>query len=193
MPLPQHHREGIANLGAGDPWEASRRGPGAVGSLHELAQGRPLNFYELDGGGGHVYRRVKNLRRDGQLISANADCFHSIDVAVGPTIVDSALGYCLDDFFNIHNSIHVLLPPAPTALTSYASPSSPSSPSSPPPPPPSSNTISATLVNPRISVVVSDSAENVSTLDQTYGTTSPMSNIQVRTCAWRHAAATSRA
>ena len=147
---------------------------------------KSLNFYELDGGGGHVYRRVKNLRRDGQLISANADCFHSIDVAVGPTIVDSALGYCLDDFFNIHNSIHVLLPPVPTALTSYASPLSPSS---PPPPPPSSNTISATLVNPRISVVVSGSAENVSTLDQTYGTTSPMSNIQVRTYAWRHAAA----
>lgn len=39
-----------------------------------------------------------------QLISSNADCFHSIDVAVGPTIVDSELGYCLDDFFNLHNT-----------------------------------------------------------------------------------------
>ena len=58
-----------------------------------------LNFYELDGEGGHTYRRVANKRRDGQLISSNADCFHSIDVAVGPLLEDSELAYCLDDFF----------------------------------------------------------------------------------------------
>ena len=61
-----------------------------------------LNFYELDGEGGHTYRRVANRRREGQLISSNADCFHSIDVAVGPLLEDSELAYCLDDFFNIH-------------------------------------------------------------------------------------------
>ena len=58
-----------------------------------------LNFYELDGEGGHIYRRVANKRRDGQLISSNADCFHSIDVAIGPLLEDSELAYCLDDFF----------------------------------------------------------------------------------------------
>jgi hypothetical protein len=76
---------------------------------------KSLNFYELDGGGGHVYRRVKNLRRDRQLISSNADCFHSIDVAVGPTIMDSELGYCLDDFFNIHNTYVTSPVPVPWA------------------------------------------------------------------------------
>ena len=107
-----------------------------------FAQG--LNFYELDGEGGHVYRRIKYKRRDGQLIASNAvrktaavisphltsltfvpnlpfifsdlknsnaaiflpffsqDAFHSIDVAVGPTLVDSELCYCLDDFFVRH-------------------------------------------------------------------------------------------
>ena len=58
-----------------------------------------LNFYELDGEGGHIYRRIQYKRRDGQLIASNADAFHSIDVAVGPTLEDSELCYCLDDFF----------------------------------------------------------------------------------------------
>jgi hypothetical protein len=58
-----------------------------------------LNFYELDGEGGHTYRRIRYVRRDGQLIASNADAFHSIDVAKGPTLEDSELCYCLDDFF----------------------------------------------------------------------------------------------
>jgi hypothetical protein len=60
-----------------------------------------LNFYELDGDGGHVYRRIKVTRAPGYMIGSNADCFHSIDVGTGPTIIDSELGYCLDDFFNM--------------------------------------------------------------------------------------------
>jgi hypothetical protein len=99
-----------------------------------------LNLYELDGEGGHTYRRVANKRRDGQLISSNADCFHSIDVGVGPLLEDSELAYCLDDFFNIHTTIHVLLP-----ANSGASATAPRWGKA-------NNSTSAVLVNPRIGV-----------------------------------------
>ena len=149
-----------------------------------------LNFYELDGEGRHIYRRVSNKRRDGQLIASNADCFHSIDVAAGPLIEDSDLGYCLDDFFvrdwhpcctvlfsssifhpdtdqlqNIHNTMHVLLPANESAAGKGA---------------PSSFT-RAILVNPRIGVgsnTPDDAGENSSTLDRWYGDTSPMTNVK---------------
>lgn len=119
-----------------------------------------LNFYELDGEGAHVYRRIKVSRRPGYMIGSNADCFHSIDVAHGPTIIDSELGYCLDDFFNIHNTVHVLYPPEVVGDTSHAM-----------------------LVNPRIGAPhlfrLNSTIESNRTLDETYGYTSPMSNIRV--------------
>lgn len=125
-----------------------------------------LNFYELDGEGAHTYRRIHNARRDWQLISSNADAFHSIDVSVGPLLEDSELGYCLDDFFNIHSTIHFLVS-APLASSAAET----------------SGGVNAqvTLVNPRIGVgsnTPSDSGENPHTLDEWYGDTSPITNIK---------------
>ena len=104
--------------------------------------------------GGHVYRRIKVTRAPGYMIGSNADCFHSIDVGVGPTIIDSELGYCLDDFFNIHNTIHLLYPS----------------------PKPSPTLSAATLINPRISncaphsgFALNDTNEKTNTLDLWYG------------------------
>ena len=128
---------------------------------------KSLNFYELDGFGAHVYRRVRVTRRDGQLIGSNADCFHSIDVQHGPLIVDSELAYCLDDFFNIHNTIHILLPPGPRRGRGSLS------------------STTATLINARITDCHSRPAaiapydpsnETTASLDQWYGDTSPMTN-----------------
>ena len=134
---------------------------------------KSLNFYELDGEGGHTYRRVKVARRDGQLIASNADCFHSIDVARGPLLVDSEMGYCLDDFFNIHNTIHILVPGVNTTKGDEEIDGGAAK-------------KSVTLINPRIAdchyrpssiaPYVNDSKESNETLDQWYGDTSPMSN-----------------
>ena len=52
---------------------------------------------ELDGDGGHTYRRINVTRAHGYMIGSNADGFHSIDVGTGPTIVDSEISYTLDD------------------------------------------------------------------------------------------------
>jgi hypothetical protein len=130
-----------------------------------------LNFYELDGDGGHVYRRIKVTRAPGYMIGSNADCFHSIDVGVGPSIVDSELGYCLDDFFNIHNTIHLLFPPPGNASANSTRAMAASA---------------AVLVNPRIwcggmrGFAFNDTQErqNPLDLDLWYGDTSPMSNIK---------------
>ena len=35
----------------------------------------------------------------------------------GPLLIDSELSYCLDDFLNIHNTIHMLLPPPAASST----------------------------------------------------------------------------
>jgi hypothetical protein len=63
---------------------------------------------ELDGECGHVYRRVRLIRRPGDdplLIASNADGFHSSDCAKGPLIEDSELSNMMDDYMNIHSSL----------------------------------------------------------------------------------------
>ena len=137
-----------------------------------------LNFYELDGEGGHTYRRIKNARRDGQLISSNADAFHSIDVAVGPLLEDSELAYCLDDFFNIHNTIHIALPsPAAASSTPTGNDGAPGDGGGGG----EAKNDRMTLVNPRIGVgshTPTDGNETARTLDEWYGDTSPMTNVR---------------
>ena len=41
---------------------------------------------ELDGAGGHVFRRVTLAPRNGRIISSNADAFHSADVDTAATL-----------------------------------------------------------------------------------------------------------
>ena len=144
---------------------------------------KSLNFYELDGAGAHVYRRVRVTRRDQQLIGSNADCFHSIDVETGPTVVDSELSYCLDDFFNIHNTIHIMMPTPKAAANRAASAGGGATTAGRD----GGGTFAATLINARITdchsrpasiaPYVNASLNGNKTLDQWYGDTSPMSNI----------------
>lgn len=129
-----------------------------------------LNFYELDGDGGHTYRRINVTRAPGYMIGSNADGFHSIDVGTGPHIVDSEISYTLDDIFNIHNTIHLLFPRNGSASEST-----------------STGADEAVLVNPRIwcggkaGYNFNASTENKHPLDLDlwYGDTSPMKNIEL--------------
>lgn len=135
-----------------------------------------LNFYELDGEGGHIYRRINVTRAPGYMIGSNADGFHSIDVATGPTIVDSEISYTLDDIFNIHNTIHLLFPLKRSAADKPSESVGGST-----------ATDEAVLVNPRIwcggkaGYNFNASTENKHPLDLDlwYGDTSPMKNIEV--------------
>jgi hypothetical protein len=132
-----------------------------------------LNFYELDGEGGHIYRRINVTRAPGYMIGSNADGFHSIDVANGPTIVDSEISYTLDDIFNIHNTIHLMFPLNGSAASNRSE--SVGAPSD-----------QAVLVNPRIwcggkpgyNFNASTENKNPLDLDLWYGDTSPMHNIE---------------
>ena len=63
---------------------------------------------ELDGACGHVYRRVKVVRRNGYLIASNRDVFHSIDCQTGPLIEDSEFSRAADDYISVHSTTHVL-------------------------------------------------------------------------------------
>ena len=72
--------------------------------------GGNMGFLEQHGGGGHVYERVKIVRRAGSsdLMALNADGFHSSDVGVGPALLDSEISFTGDDFLNIHNRMNVI-------------------------------------------------------------------------------------
>eukprot|EP00041_Stephanoeca_diplocostata_P021258 m.490641 g.490641 ORF g.490641 m.490641 type:complete len:421 (-) comp21781_c0_seq5:936-2198(-) len=87
---------------------------------------------EGGGRGGHVYRRVRLIRREQstmkhhrssvmmnpvlnsvsatptRLLVANADGFHSSCVRVGPTLVDSEISFTGDDALNIHSRMSIV-------------------------------------------------------------------------------------
>jgi len=47
------------------------------------------------------------------MIASNGDVFHSSDCAQGGTIEDSLFEAALDDFYNVHTTVHVAwTPPA---------------------------------------------------------------------------------
>ena len=70
---------------------------------------------ELDGGGGHSYRRVSVVCRPGYFLASNADIFQSIDLEKGPMIEDSYFDAGnQDDFFNIRTTVHLLWRPNET-------------------------------------------------------------------------------
>ena len=72
--------------------------------------GGNMGFLEQLGAGGNVYDGVKIVRRPGStdLLALNADGFHSSDVGVGPTLIDSEISFTGDDFLNILNSMNIV-------------------------------------------------------------------------------------
>jgi hypothetical protein len=66
---------------------------------------------EFDGQGGHRYERVIIDRAEGsnKLLAANSDAFHSSGCRSGPSIVDCSFGFTGDDYFNIHNTMQIVL------------------------------------------------------------------------------------
>eukprot|EP01052_Picozoa_sp_SAG31_P005599 SAG31_NODE_248_length_19104_cov_3.721019_8_plen_674_part_00 len=70
-----------------------------------------FTIVELDGECGHTYHRVNVVRREGYMIASNGDVFHSSDCARGATIEDSIFEAALDDFYNIHTTVHVAWTP----------------------------------------------------------------------------------
>ena len=72
--------------------------------------GGNMGFLENGGAGGNVYRNVSIVRKRGSphLMALNADGFHSSDVGIGPTLVDSEISFTGDDFLNIHNKMKIV-------------------------------------------------------------------------------------
>eukprot|EP00730_Choanoeca_flexa_P015122 TRINITY_DN6865_c0_g1_i1.p1 TRINITY_DN6865_c0_g1~~TRINITY_DN6865_c0_g1_i1.p1 ORF type:complete len:552 (+),score=114.01 TRINITY_DN6865_c0_g1_i1:133-1656(+) len=66
---------------------------------------------EFDGHGQHTYRRVVIGRRPGgnRRLAANSDAFHSAGTQVGPTLRNCSFSWVGDDFFNIHNTLQLVL------------------------------------------------------------------------------------
>lgn len=60
---------------------------------------------EMDGRGGHVYRRVQLIPRNGRLLSSNADGFHSSDMDYAPLFDNVHLNSMGDDYFNFQTSL----------------------------------------------------------------------------------------
>ena len=62
------------------------------------------------GGGNHTFRRLRFSRpRPGARWTSQRDAIHFSDVRVGPTIEESSVGFCGDDFLNIKNTLMLLL------------------------------------------------------------------------------------
>ena len=62
------------------------------------------------GGGNHTFRRLRFSRpRPGARWTSQRDAIHFSDVRIGPTIEESSVGFCGDDFLNIKNTLMLLL------------------------------------------------------------------------------------
>ena len=55
------------------------------------------------GGGNHTFRRLQFVPHPGARWASQRDAIHFSDVRVGPTIDDSSVGWCGDDFLNINS------------------------------------------------------------------------------------------
>ena len=58
-----------------------------------------FTIMELDGECGHIYRRVRVVRKPGYMIASSADVVHSSDCARGATIEQCTFEANLDDFY----------------------------------------------------------------------------------------------
>merc|ERR1711925_11893 len=65
-----------------------------------------MTVSELDGPGGHTYRNVSAVPREGRLITSTAYGFHSTDVDAGPLVENVHFSRLLDDFMNIQTTFH---------------------------------------------------------------------------------------
>ena len=112
-----------------------------------------MALFEGDGGGGHVYRRLQVVPRNGRIISSNADAFHSSDLERGPTLIDCHFKSMLDDFMNLQTTL--LLGTNFTSGSTF------------------------TIVHPHTSDQADDfGPHGESVTDQWYGTTEPLSNVR---------------
>lgn len=92
----------------GETWNAVNSSQVLAEDVRIFAGGN-MGFHESGGLGGHIYRRVRIMRKPGtsRLVALNADGFHSTDVATGPILEDSEISFTGDDFVNIHNRMMV--------------------------------------------------------------------------------------
>ena len=63
---------------------------------------------EMDGGGGHTYRRLQIVPRGGRIIDCNADGLHSSDVDRGPTLESCHFRSMMDDQLNVQVRLRLL-------------------------------------------------------------------------------------
>ena len=61
------------------------------------------------GGGNHTFRRLQFAPPTPGALVSMRDAIHFSDVRIGPTIEDSSVGWCGDDFLNIKNTLPLLL------------------------------------------------------------------------------------
>jgi hypothetical protein len=61
------------------------------------------------GGGNHTFSRLRFAPRPGARWASQRDAIHFSDVRIGPTIEDSSIGWCGDDFVNIKNTLMLLM------------------------------------------------------------------------------------
>ena len=74
-------------------------------------------FLEQLGEGGHIYRRVKIIRRPGRLMALNADGFHSTSTGTGPTLLDPEISFTGDDHLNTLARMLVISKPLNTTAS----------------------------------------------------------------------------
>ena len=122
-----------------------------------------FTIVELDGECGHTYRRVNVVRREGYMIASNGDVFHSSDCARGATIEDSIFEASLDDFYNVHTTVHVAWTP-PSLVSKNAADNSEGS------------TTAVYIIQPRETGTSESVGPEVS--EYWYGTASPMSSMR---------------
>ena len=61
------------------------------------------------GGGNHTFSRLRFAPHPGARWASQRDAIHFSDVRIGPTIEESSIGWCGDDFINIKNTLQLLL------------------------------------------------------------------------------------
>ncbi|CAB9497445.1 expressed unknown protein [Seminavis robusta] len=63
----------------------------------------------FQGGGDHIFRRLRFVPRSDRTLVAVRDAIHFSDLRKGPTILDSNIGYSGDDFLNVHTTLLLVL------------------------------------------------------------------------------------
>ena len=127
---------------------------------------------EIDGPGGHAYRRVRIGSHGAQpagswplLVGANADALHSVDVATGPLVEACDFSGNCDAFVNSHSTLPVLYAPRPHSPgAAAAGTDAPAAPGA----------MTALIIDPRLVALGTTPLEG--RVDSWYGTSSPLAN-----------------